>query len=65
LMIDFPEVRSYSVDPAITVSSNPLFRIRTEKEDKGTRVTLDLYPVVFPRYEVKAQPDRMEIFLHR
>ena len=65
LIVDFPEIRSFSVDNVITVSKNPLFRVKTDKGARGTQVILDLYPVVFPRYDVKAQPDKMEIFLRR
>ena len=65
LVIHLPEISSFSVEKIIGVTLNPLLRIRTEKANKGVQLTLELYPVAFPRYEVKDRGESLEIFLHR
>ncbi len=65
LMIDLPNVTNFSQLATIPVTENPLLRIRTEKVTRGLRITLDLYPVEFPRYDIKPHADSLDIFLHK
>jgi hypothetical protein len=65
LIVEFPNIRSLQAKTSVSVSKNPLFRIRSSKGNNGIRVVLELYPVVFPKYEVKDRETSIEIFLHR
>ena len=65
LHLDFPTIRSFDYKPSLSVGENPLLRIRTGMYEKGLRVTLELYPFKFPRYEAKTHPDSVDIYLHR
>jgi hypothetical protein len=65
LILTFPDVRGFAVEPVVGVNKNPLLRIRTKSENKSIRVVFDLYPLPFPRYEVKPRADSVEVFLHR
>ncbi len=65
LNIDFPALKGFKVRDTIAVSKNPLLRIKTKFEQKSIRVTLDLYPTDFPKYDIKIYSDSMDIFLHR
>lgn len=65
LNVDLPKIKNYSVPENISVTKNPLLRIRTLKLDPGIRVTLDLYPVAFPKYRAVSKKDGLEIQLHR
>jgi hypothetical protein len=64
-MLDFAEAKKVSVESSIAVGVNPLLRIRTVKQGTGFQVILDLYPVEFPRYDVKDQPGGLGVYLYR
>jgi hypothetical protein len=63
LVIDFKGIRNIKVRDSIPVNKNPLLRIRTQRKGLGSQVTLDLYPVDFPKYEVHPRADGAEILL--
>lgn len=65
LILELPGVQEFSTSELIAVSKNPLLRIRTSKRESGLQITFDLYPVDFPRYDIKEHADSLDLFLHR
>lgn len=65
LVLDFEGIASSSVSPQMALTKNPVLKIRTEKRDAGVRVTLDLYPIGFPRYDIKGDGTNISIYLYR
>jgi hypothetical protein len=65
LMLDFPRIRKTSAVEPFSVGRNPLLRIRTQSREEGIRVIFDLYPVEFPRYQIKSRAGSADIFFQR
>ncbi len=64
IVLGFPKARKASVESSISVGQNPLLRIRTVQQNTGFEVVLDLYPVEFPRYDVKELPNGFALYLY-
>ena len=65
MIIELPNVDSLQAKPKIAISKNPLLRIRSSKTETSVSITLDLYPVSFPRYDIKHLSNTINIYLYR
>ena len=65
LHMDFKDIKDFKVKRTIAVSKSPLLRIRSRKLNKGIRVSFELYPVQFPRYDIQTYDDFIDVFIYR
>jgi hypothetical protein len=65
LILDFPRIPGFSAPETMMVGKNPVLRIRTQSGPRGIRVFFDLYPVEFPRTQIKGRMDSVDIFFQR
>ncbi|MFH1262050.1 MAG: PilZ domain-containing protein [Pseudomonadota bacterium] len=65
LLVELSSVGSFRVPDSVAVGRSPLRRIRTRSAGPGTQIILDLYPVEFPRYQVRPHPGSLDIVLQR
>lgn len=65
LILDLPKIRTFSVKKTQMVGKSPVLRIRTQRWKKRVRVVFDLYPVSFPRYQIKKQKNSIDLYFQR
>lgn len=66
LHLNFNGLDKFQNKPIIAVGRSPVLKIKTKKiPQKGLRVTLDLYPIAFPKYDIKTYPNAIDVFLYR
>ena len=67
LVLKLPSIEKLSLtESTLPVGKTPVLRVRAREDDEGfVTVTLDLYPIEFPKYQVRIEPQGLLLVIDK